>query len=185
MERGEMMIEVVCPSLSKAIQIVAVDDQKVDLGSIARPLGLDPNTLKLNGYFIARGPHHIASSLTWKSIIAFFSARRLPTGAAASAALLVDGKIASKRSHDVANVTGEIGCFRDSKRPQHDHCSRIPGLHKASWLCLKRKCWLEDEGRVKRARLDEGRFSCSIISKNLKRMRIDEIVAAMPLKKLR
>lgn len=61
----------------------------------------------------------------------------------------------------------------------------IVGLHKSSGSCLKRKWWLEDESCLKRARSDEGRFACSIISKNMKRMRIDEIVAATPSKKLR
>lgn len=170
----------------------------MDLGSIARAFGLDPNTLKLNGYFVSRGADLIASSVTWKSLIGFFSARGLPTGASASAALLVHGKlskIGSKRSHD--NTT-EI---RNSKRPQHDHCSAtgLVDSRQHSGLCLKRKWRLEDPNRtssdeaVSGSGLQEykggafkiGRFSCSIISKNLKRMRIDEIVAAPPVKKLR
>lgn len=93
MEGGERRIQLLCPSLSKAIQLVAGEEQKVDLGSIARAFGLDPNTLKLNGYFVSRGADLIASSVTWKSLIGFFSARGLPTGASASAALLVHGKL--------------------------------------------------------------------------------------------
>ncbi|KAL1544601.1 hypothetical protein AAHA92_21429 [Salvia divinorum] len=178
MEGGERRIKLLCPSLPKAIEIVAVDDHKLDLGSIARAFGLDPNTLKLNGYFIATSPDHIASSLTWNSLIAFFTARGLPAGAAP---LLVHGKIASKRSHQVEDAAGVI---RDTKR-HHCSSSSNPGLNKSSGLCLKRKSWSEDESHPKRARSDEGRFSCSFISTNLKRMRIDEIVAATPLKKLR
>lgn len=198
---GEKIIHLLCPSLSKAIQLVAGEEQKVDLGSIARAFGLDPNTLKLNGYFVSRGADLIASSVTWKSLIGFFSARGLPTGASASAALLVHGKlskIGSKRSHD---NTSEMCYLRDSKRTQHEQCS-VPGLvdsRQHNGLCLKRKWRLEDPKRtssdeaVSGSGLQEnkggafkiGRFSCSIISKNLKRMRIDEIVAAPPVKKLR
>ncbi|XP_042043578.1 uncharacterized protein LOC121789117 isoform X2 [Salvia splendens] len=173
MEGGERRVKLYCPSLPKAIEIVAVDDQKLDLGSIARAFGLDPNTLKLNGYFIATTPHHIASSLTWNSLLRFFTARGLPSGAAP---LLVHG---SHQVEDAADVT------RDSKR-HHCSTSSNPGnLNKSSGLCLKREWGLEDESHVKRARSDEGQFSCSFISRNLKRMRIDEIVAATPFKKLR
>lgn len=195
---GERRIQLFCPPVSKAIQIVAGEDQKLDLGSIARAFGLDPNTIKLNGYFISRGADFIAYSVTWMSLVGFFSARALPTGAAASAPLLVDGKlskIGSKRSHDLEDVgnvidhTNGMGCLRDSKRPQHERHS-IPGpVHKSSGLCSKRKLWLEDESHLKRTRSDEAAsgqtFSCCVISKKLKRMRVDEIVAAPPSKKLR
>ncbi|KAJ6687063.1 AMINO ACID-LIGASE [Salix purpurea] len=44
-----------CPSVSSTVSFFAWDDQRLDLGSIARTFGLDPSTLKLNGYFISRG----------------------------------------------------------------------------------------------------------------------------------
>ncbi|XP_047981168.1 uncharacterized protein LOC125222539 isoform X2 [Salvia hispanica] len=179
MEGGERRVKLYCPSLPKAIEIAAVDDQKLDLGSIARAFGLDPNTLKLNGYFIATTPDHIASSLTWNSLIRFFTARGLPSGAAP---LLVHG---SHQVEDAADVTRDTGCFRESKR-HHCSTSSNPGdLNKSSGLSLKRKWGLENGSRLKRARSDEGQFSCSFISRNLKRMQIDEIVAATPFKKLR
>ncbi|KAH6784931.1 hypothetical protein C2S52_009890 [Perilla frutescens var. hirtella] len=190
---GERRIELFCPSVCRAIQIVAEEEQKPDLGSISRAFGLDPNTLKLNGYFISRGPDLIASSVTWSSLIRFFSARSLPTGAAGSAALLVDGKLSKigpKRSHDVEDGGNVIGNkLRESKRPQHERCS-VQDSHESSGSCSKRKLVSEDESRrLKRPRSDEAAsglpFSCSIISKNLKRMRVDEIVAAPPSKKLR
>ncbi|EYU39198.1 hypothetical protein MIMGU_mgv1a024359mg [Erythranthe guttata] len=92
-EKGKRrMIKLWCASLRKIVQISACDNQKLDLGSISRLFGLDPNTLMLNGHFISRGPDFIASTVTWKSLIGFFSARGLPTGATDSDALLVDGK---------------------------------------------------------------------------------------------
>lgn len=91
--RGERRIKLLCPSLRKIVQISAWNEQKLDLGSIARLFGLDPNTLKLNGHFISRGLDLVASSVTWKSLIGFFSARGLSTGATDSDALLVDGKL--------------------------------------------------------------------------------------------
>lgn len=92
-EKGRRRIRLFCPSVSKVVQIIAGEEQKLDLGSIARAFGLDPNTLKLNGYFISRAVDLIASSVTWKSLIGFFSARGLSTGATDSDPLLVDGKL--------------------------------------------------------------------------------------------
>lgn len=86
--------------------MVARDEQRLDLGSIARTFGLDPATLKLNGHFISRGVDLIASSVTWKSLITFFSARGLSTGTDSSGALVVDGKLSksgSKRANDSRN----------------------------------------------------------------------------------
>ncbi|KAG6436470.1 hypothetical protein SASPL_101370 [Salvia splendens] len=147
-----------------------VDDQKLDLGSIAR---------ELNAYFIATSPDHIASSLTWNSLIRFFTAR------GPSPRSRQDLLLRSHQVEDAADVTRDTGCFRDSKR-HHCSSSSNPGnLNKSSGLCLKREWGLEDESHVKRASSDEGRFSCSFNSRNLKRMLIDEIVAAPPFKKLR
>ncbi|KAK6163695.1 hypothetical protein DH2020_000559 [Rehmannia glutinosa] len=228
-EKGKRRIKLFCTSVSKIIQISAWDEQKLDLGSIARAFGLDPNTLKLNGHFISRGVDLIASSVTWKSLIGFFSARGLSTGATDSDALLVDGKfskIGPKRSHYLENAgdgivnTKEQGYFRENKRPQHEHCSvlnkekingrhsgqvdlknRTVGSNESNGSSLKRKWWLEDESDLKRTKSDEAvsgpqerkassilansRLSCSFISKNTKRTRDDEMVAASPLKKIR
>lgn len=91
-EEGKRTIKLFCPSVSKIVQIIEGEDQRLDLGFIARDFGLDPNTLKLNGHFISRGVDFIASSVTWKSLIGFFSARGLSTGGTDSDALLVHGK---------------------------------------------------------------------------------------------
>ena len=82
-----------CPSLSKSVELVASDEQKIDLGFIACSFGIDPATLKLNGHFISRGIDLIACSVTWKSLLSFFSAKGLSTGKDDRDALLVTGKL--------------------------------------------------------------------------------------------
>jgi len=82
-----------CPSVSSIASFFAWDEQRLDLGSIARTFGLDPSTLKLNGYFISRGADLISSSVTWRSLLSFFSAKGLSTGKDDKEALIVDGKL--------------------------------------------------------------------------------------------
>lgn len=92
-----------CPSVSSIASFFAWDEQRLDLGSIARTFGLDPSTLKLNGYFISRGADLISSSVTWRSLLRFFSAKGLSTGKDDKEALIVDGKLSkvgTKRAHD-------------------------------------------------------------------------------------
>ncbi|KAI7743737.1 hypothetical protein M8C21_017706 [Ambrosia artemisiifolia] len=116
-------VQLFCPSSSKAVQLVTNDDQRLDLGSIARTFGLDPATIKLNGHFISRGLDLIASSVTWKSLISFFSSRGLATGTGGSAALVVDGKClksGSKRANDSVNgitSTSDGGCNSSHRKP--------------------------------------------------------------------
>lgn len=86
-------IRLYCPSVSKIAQIMACEEQKLDLGTIARIFGLEPSTLKINGHFISRGVDLVASSVTWKSLFSFFSSRGLSTGVHGSDALVVDGKL--------------------------------------------------------------------------------------------
>lgn len=82
-------VKLLCPSLSKVTtQLVVWNDHKIDLGSIARAFGLDPSTLRLNGHFISRGVDLISSSVTWNSLLSFFSSKGFSTDA-----LLVTGKL--------------------------------------------------------------------------------------------
>ncbi|KAL6554390.1 hypothetical protein OROMI_020063 [Orobanche minor] len=97
-ERGNRRIKLICPSVSKTVQISACDEQKLDFRSIARAFRLDPSTLNLNGHFISRGVDLIASSVMWKSLTGFFSARGLSTSADDSGALVVDDKF-SRSGH--------------------------------------------------------------------------------------
>ncbi|KAL3633322.1 hypothetical protein CASFOL_022849 [Castilleja foliolosa] len=219
-EKGKRTIRLICPSVSKTVQISAWDDQKLDLGLIAQAFGLNPNTLKLNGHFISRGLDFIASSVTWKSLIGFFSFRGLSTGVNDSNGLLVDGnfsKIGSKRLHCVedGNVNvKEQGYSRESKRPQHEHCSLLnkeqdkgSNSGQSRWCnepngsILKRKWLLGDESDLKRIKSNESfagnqereagistnnPFPCNSISKTMKRTRDNEmVVVSSPLKKIR
>ncbi|KAK1353187.1 Amino acid-ligase [Heracleum sosnowskyi] len=105
LEERKVIISLICPSvsLSKLVQFMALEDERIDLGSISAAFGLDPLTIKINGHWISRGLDFIASSVTWKSLISFFSARGLSTGISATEPLRVDGKLCklgTKRVHD-------------------------------------------------------------------------------------
>lgn len=86
-------VKLFSPSLSKLVQLVAWDEQRLDFGSIAGAFGLDPSTVKLNGHFISRGMDLVSTSVTWRSLLKFFSAKGLPTGKDDQEALIVDGKL--------------------------------------------------------------------------------------------
>lgn len=86
-------VRLFCPLLAKTVPFVVWEEQRLDLGYIAWTFGLDPATLKLNSHFIGRGVDLIASSVTWNSLLSFFSARGFPTGKDDQDALVVDGKL--------------------------------------------------------------------------------------------
>ena len=85
-------IHLFCPSLSTFAPFLASQDNPIDIGSIAAIFGLDPSSLKLNGHFLSRG-RDLISSVTWNSLLSFFSTKRLPIGSSQHEALLVDGKL--------------------------------------------------------------------------------------------
>lgn len=64
----------------------------VDLAMVGRALGLDPATVRLNGYFVSRGRGHVSSAVTWRALLDFFAARGLPTGDAPAEPVAVHGK---------------------------------------------------------------------------------------------
>ncbi|CAK7349372.1 unnamed protein product [Dovyalis caffra] len=104
-------VKLQCPSVSKIVSFLAWDDQRLDLGFIARTFGLDPSTLKLNGHFISRGVDLVSSSVTWRSLLNFFSAKGLSTGKDDKEALIVDGKLSkvgTKRAHDPQSSSSRI-----------------------------------------------------------------------------
>jgi len=75
---------------------IAVDGGSgVDLARVGLALGLDPASVRPNGYFLSRGPGHVCSAVTWRALLNFFAARGLPTGADAAAPVAVDGKPAA------------------------------------------------------------------------------------------
>ncbi|CAL1361640.1 unnamed protein product [Linum trigynum] len=85
-------VKLLCAALSKIVPYEVWEEQRLDLGSIARALGLEPSTLKLNGHLIGRGAN-LMSSVTWKSLLNYFSGKGLPTGKTDQDALIVAGKL--------------------------------------------------------------------------------------------
>jgi hypothetical protein len=91
---------------------IAVDGSSgVDLARVGLALGLDPASVRPNGYFLSRGPGHVCSAVTWRALLDFFAARGLPTGADAAAPVVVDGKPSAPSAPTTA------GTFRF--RPPH------------------------------------------------------------------
>ncbi|XP_023919176.2 uncharacterized protein LOC112030741 [Quercus suber] len=172
----------------------------------ARTFGLDPSTLKLNGHFISRGVDFIASSVTWNSLISFFSARGFSTGKNHQDALIVDGKLTKLGSKRVCDPQDAVdGSYYvaadkvdgDSTRPQAEDFNlvrnkrlkeRDTGGEALHGLSSKRKQMLEDVSLLKKLKINETesdiQFTCSYISKNLKRMRGDETIEASPCKRM-
>ncbi|KAL8258935.1 hypothetical protein R6Q59_026923 [Mikania micrantha] len=207
-------INLFCPSSSTAVQLVAHEDQRLDLGSIARAFGLDPTTVMLNGHFISRGVDLISSSVTWKSLISFFSSRGLSTGTGGSGAMVVDGKLCKsgcKRANDSVNGitrTTDEGCNSIKWKPlfENSNASKKTKFKdvdsRSNSFSLKRK--LEDASySLKRLKVDESvsgletkehtwpgalfktRFPCSFLGVNMKRSREDEMVLPASCKKCR
>ncbi|XP_057965847.1 uncharacterized protein LOC131156298 isoform X6 [Malania oleifera] len=170
------IVKLLCPAASKAATLAAWDEERLDLGSIARTFGLDPATLKLNGHFVSRGADLFASSVTWNSLLSFFSRRGLSTGAHHSHPLIVDGKLCKpgcKRAHDSADADSgihihsiiELENFSTDGKPDPEETNLLRkkklregnsgfedgGNHSG----LKRKQWLEGINLSKRLRIDE------------------------------
>ncbi|CAH9093883.1 unnamed protein product [Cuscuta europaea] len=171
-EEKKKTIKLFCPSIAKLVPVVALEDQRLDLGLIARTFGIEPATLKLNGHFVSRGIDLIASSVTWKSLISFFSTRGFSTGTSDSDALIVDGKLSklgSKRGahipveDEIQSVMGSIThqeCTNriSIKRMKHDtpRSSDFVDRRVPQSLCLKRKLGLDrSSAPLKRTRMNE------------------------------
>ncbi|KMT05651.1 hypothetical protein BVRB_7g167850 isoform B [Beta vulgaris subsp. vulgaris] len=179
--RSTKKIKMYCPASSKTAEIMACEDRRLDIGTIARMFGLEPATLRFNGHFITRGVDLIASSVTWRSLLSFFSSRGLCTGTNSSAALVVDGKLVkcgTKRAHyPTSEVERRVNCIKLDEEgigiDQTSHHEEINSpnykkLKESNNVCendnqeakcndtgLKRKNWLENiSPLIKRVRVD-------------------------------
>ncbi|KAJ7950458.1 Amino acid-ligase [Quillaja saponaria] len=209
-EKNPRAIKLLCPSLSKIIQLVAWDEQKIDLGSIAQTFGLDPLSIKINGHFISKGVDFISSSVTWKSLLSFFSAKGLSTGKDDRDALIVDGKlckVGNKRARDLQDavsgickvtedeyVNGIKGMQLKNKKLRENKSGEIP-----QGLGLKRKQLFDDVILLKKLKINEEKSDiegkkndpCNIArtkspcSWNLKRTREDQAIVAAPCKRIK
>lgn len=170
----ETKILLLCPSLSKSksVELVTCDDKKIDLGSIAIAFGLDPSTLRLNGYFISRGVDLISSSVAWNSLISFFSSRGLSTGKSNHDAIVVTGKDVNKGGHEsldfrkgISKVIETEHALDSSRGNQLDDIN----LHKnkklkesksgeiLNGLNCKRKYLSEDVNQFKKLKINEAK----------------------------
>lgn len=155
-------IKLYCPSISKTIQWSSCDiEQRIDLGSIERAFGLEAHSLRLNGHLISRGVDEIASSVTWNSLLSFFSARGFSTHP-----LIVHGKLfrlGSKRVHAPEN--SEIGavntkgygfaCLDRMLSPTDGevaNAKKLKGENNQIDSSLKRRSLPEDQNSLKRTR---------------------------------
>ncbi|XP_020966278.1 uncharacterized protein LOC107616789 isoform X2 [Arachis ipaensis] len=172
MSKNPREIKLLCPSLSKVANIIAWDENKIDLGSIAKAFGIEPSTVKLNGHFISRGVDLISCSVTWKSLISFFSSKGLSTGNNLRDALLVTGnfsKLANKREHepqDFENGNGKViesenSCSGKRTRLEAFNLQRNKKLKDGNSegetlddLCCKRKQPLEGFNLFKKLKSD-------------------------------
>ncbi|XP_024954503.2 uncharacterized protein LOC102611090 isoform X2 [Citrus sinensis] len=204
-------IKLFCPSVSNLIQFVAWDEQRLDLGSIARAFGLDPSTVKLNGHFISRGFDFVSSSVTWRPLIKFFSAKGLSTGKDDKDALIVDGKLSKVGSKPpVCSIcrrplAEDINLFKN-KKLKDSSSGYEEGDHHAAMsngLGLKRKHSLEDLCLLKKLKIKESnsdcqgsankhcstfsrtQFTCSHMSDSVKGPRENEVITATPCKRIR
>lgn len=151
-----MTINLHCPSLAKTVPVVAREEQNLDLGSIARSFGLDPWSLKLNGHFISRGMDLISSSVTWRSLFSFFSAKGLSTGTDDRDVLIVDGKLlksGTKSKHTNSSISrtksrNSISSVAKDRAVTYYDCHRVSaqgGTTKLdNLLLLPRKAFAED-----------------------------------------
>ncbi|XP_022145086.1 uncharacterized protein LOC111014592 [Momordica charantia] len=111
------IIKLSCPSLSAIAPFLASDGHRIDIGAIATAFGLQPSTVKLNGHFLSRGPD-LLSSVTWKSLLSFFSAKRLPVGNSDEDPLVVDGKLSKiglKRARGSQEIVSGSCCEADEE----------------------------------------------------------------------
>ncbi|KAG5399082.1 hypothetical protein IGI04_020896 [Brassica rapa subsp. trilocularis] len=145
-----------------------------------------------------RRVYKVASCVTWKSLLAFFSAKGLSTGKDGGGALVVDGKLSrvgSKRAYSGSQediTINNLGLNRNKKLK--DKCSGDEPLLSGS---NKRKLLSEDMQSLKKLKLNKGDSSgrqseigktplkCSFTSDGLKRTREDDMIASASCKKIR
>ncbi|PUZ53293.1 hypothetical protein GQ55_5G041600 [Panicum hallii var. hallii] len=186
---------------------IAVDGGSgVDLARVGLALGLDPASVRPNGYFLSRGPGHVCSAVTWRALLNFFAARGLPTGADAAAPVAVDGKPAASPAPNSDPITlvcskrkSGLVVERRSKRtkPQENGSSLSKRsddvLSEEIVLGLKRRLRLDDTIPAKKIKQVEYgsdtqqpvKFSCSFVNANGKRPQEEEMIASLSCKRVR
>ncbi|CAO2181929.1 unnamed protein product [Urochloa humidicola] len=188
--------------------VIAVDGGSgVDLARVGLALGLDPASVRPNGYFLSRGPGHVCSAVTWRALLDFFAARGLPTGADAAAPVAVDGRPAAPSAPaptpDPTTVCSkrksglEVERRPKKNKPQENRPSpskrRDDVLSEEIVLGLKRRLRLDDTIPAKKTKQVEyssdtqqpAKFSCSFVNANGKRPLDEEMIASLSCKRVR
>ncbi|GJM92070.1 hypothetical protein PR202_ga08497 [Eleusine coracana subsp. coracana] len=194
------------PSQRDAAAAIVVDGSAgVDLARIGLALGLDPASVRLNGYFLSRGPGHVSSAVTWRTLLAFFAKRGMPTGADAASPVIVHGKPAAPPTTP-SDPTAQVSSKRKSKL-EAERCTKKKSQEYRTTLSepnydplsdeiilgLKRRLRLEDTGPAKKIKQVECspdtqqplKFSCSFVNGNGKRPLDEEMVASLSCKRVR
>ncbi|XP_050366188.1 uncharacterized protein LOC126784738 [Argentina anserina] len=167
-ENKATTINLFCPSVPSTARVLVAPAERLDLGSIARTFGVDPLTVKLNGHFISRGTDLVASTVTWKSLLSFFSAKGLPTGQNHGSPLVVDGKLCKvgnkRRGHGTVKNNGYVTEEEDSKLVNSKKTkTSVPGcdvlnkdpISKRKQFCSKRKQLREDVNLLKKLKIND------------------------------
>ncbi|CAO1947037.1 unnamed protein product [Urochloa humidicola] len=186
---------------------IAVDaGSGVDLARIGLALGLDPASVRPNGYFLSRGPGHVCSAVTWRTLLNFFAKRGLPTGADAATPVVVDGKPAATPA-PTSDPTTPACSKRKSGLEVENRPKRSKPQENRSYVFRRRDDVLSEEiilGLKRRLRLDDTipakkikqveyssdtqqpvKFSCSFVNANGKRTRDEETMASFSCKRVR
>ncbi|KAK3162844.1 hypothetical protein QOZ80_1BG0094480 [Eleusine coracana subsp. coracana] len=196
------------PSQRDAAAAIVVDGGAgVDLARVGLALGLDPASVRLNGYFLSRGPGHVSSAVTWRTLLAFFAKRGLPTGADAASPVIVHGNPAAPPTTTPSDLTAQVSSKRKSKL-EAERCAKKKSqgyrttlsepnydpLSDEIILGLKRRLRLEDAGPAKKINKQVEcssdtqqpvKFSCSFLNGNGKRPLDEEMVASLSCKRVR
>ncbi|CAN8269956.1 unnamed protein product [Cochlearia groenlandica] len=191
-EEGRRKIRLLCPYVSKILDYVAFNDEKLDFRSIAGAFGLEPSTVKLNGHFISRDVELIASCVTWRSLLAFFLAKGLSTGKDEADAILVHGKLSkvgTKRAHYDLLEDNDLGLIKNKKLKDGE--SLIYGCNKRKLVYEKdshsfKNLKLNIDNSFGKVSIGSGSPVRCSLSHGLKRTtRDDDVIGSTSCKKIR
>ncbi|KAK1306430.1 hypothetical protein QJS10_CPA10g01549 [Acorus calamus] len=148
-------ISLYCPTRSNLIidfQTPKPSDEErgVNLGEVGRVFGLDPASVKLNGHFLSRGPDLVSRSVTWSSLLSYFSGRGFPDGRSVDRAVVVDGKPISQQKplFGCAGLSNSFQC-------ENGDCSST----NSTGALMKRKLAVEDPCTTKKRETIECGYS--------------------------
>ncbi|KAF7032338.1 hypothetical protein CFC21_043520 [Triticum aestivum] len=187
------------PDAASSVAIEVEGGDGVDLAQVGLALGLDPDTVGLNGYFLSCGSGYVSLAVTWGELLAFFATGGQPTGADPDAPVAVDGRpvpsppeprvvLSSKRKPELETEN----CSKKSKL-QHSSSTQSQAdeelLPDDITLGLKRRLTLDEASPSKKIKHVDSveaqqpvTYSCSFASSHDKRPTDEEMVISMSRK---